>query len=160
MTGAHEVQAYSRMGLVMDLYVWINVSLFLPHDVPVSALYIFTVLYAFVLVYFMCSAKVILGSRVRPSILGKGLVARILLFMDRLRDFEYSAGSGVKRVVCVLLVFRIRLFLVAQVVILSRYGCRVVSAVLKFEWEAVIVISSAYPVMLMVGLVGVGISER
>ena len=108
----------------------------------------------------MCSEKVILGSRVRPSILGKGLVARILLFMDRLRDFEYSAGSGVKRVVCVLLVLRIRLFLVAQVVILSRYGCRVVSAVLKFEWEAEIVISSAYPVMLMVGLVGVGISER
>ena len=92
--------------------------------------------------------------------MGKGLVARTLLFMVRLRDFLYSAGSGVKRVVCVLLVFRIRLFLVAQAVMLSRYGWRVVSAVLKFEWEAVIVISSAYPVMLMVGLVGVGISER
>ena len=47
----------------------------------------------------MCSAKVSLGSRVRPRIFGKGLVASILLFMDRLRDFEYSAGSGVKRVV-------------------------------------------------------------
>ena len=78
----------------------------------------------------MCSAKVSVGSRVRPSILGKGLVARILLFMVRLRDFEYSAGSGVKWVVCVLLVLRIRLFLVAQVAILSRYGCRVVSAIL------------------------------
>ena len=130
MTGAHVVLAYSKMGLVMDLYVWISVSLFLPHDVPVSALYNFTVLYAFALVYFMWAAKVILGSKVRPSILGKGLVARILLFMDRLRDFECSAGSGVNRVVCVLLVLRIRLFLVAQVAILSRYGCRVLSAVL------------------------------
>ena len=53
ITGAHVVLAYSRMGLVMDLYVWISVSLFLPHDVPVSALYIFMVLYAYVLVYFM-----------------------------------------------------------------------------------------------------------
>ena len=35
----------------------------------------------------------------RPSILGNGLVARILLFMAILRDFEYSAGSGVKRVI-------------------------------------------------------------
>ena len=95
-----------------------------------NALYIFMVLYAFVLVYFMCSAKVSLWSRVRPSIFGKGLVARMLLFMVRLRDFEYSARSGVNRVVCVLLVLRMRLFLVAQVVMVSRYGCRVVSAVL------------------------------
>ena len=56
----------------------------------------------------MCSAKVSLGSRVRPKIFGKGLVARMLLFMVRLRDFEYSAGSGVKRVVWVLLVLRMR----------------------------------------------------
>ena len=88
------------------------------------------VLYAFVLVYFICSANVSLGSRVRPRIFGKGLVARILLFIDRLRDFEYSAGSGVKRVVWVLLVLRIRLFWVAHVVMESRYGCRMVSAVL------------------------------
>ena len=37
-----------------------------------------------------------LGSRVRPSIFGKGLVTRMLLFILRLRDLEYSAGSGVK----------------------------------------------------------------
>ena len=97
-------------------------SLFLPHDAPVSALYIFTVLYAFVFVYFMCSAKVSLGSRVRPRIFGKGLVASILLFMDRLRDFEYSAGSGVKRDVWVLLVLRIRLLQLAKLVMESRYG--------------------------------------
>ena len=45
----------------------------------------------------MCSEKVSFGSRVRPSIIGKGFVARILLLMLRLRDLEYSAGSGVKR---------------------------------------------------------------
>ena len=70
-----------------------SVSLFWPQDVLVSALYNFTVLYAFVFVYFMFSAKVSLGSRVRPRIFGKGLVAIILLFMDRLTDFEHSAGS-------------------------------------------------------------------
>ena len=37
-----------------------------------------------------------LGSRVRPSIFGKGLVTRMFLFIWRLRDLEYSAGSGVK----------------------------------------------------------------
>ena len=87
-----------------------SVSLFLPHEVPESALYILTVLYALVLVYLMCSANVSLGSRVRPRIFGKGLVARVWLSILRLRDLEYSAGSGVKRVVWVLLVFRIRLF--------------------------------------------------
>ena len=38
MIGAHVVLAYSNMGCVIDLYVWINVSLFFPHEVPVSAL--------------------------------------------------------------------------------------------------------------------------
>ena len=66
---------------------------------PVRALYISMVLYAFVLVYFICLVKVSLGSKVRPSIFGKGLVARILLFIPKLRDLEYSVGSWVKRVV-------------------------------------------------------------
>ena len=77
----------------------IKVSLFFPHDEPVSAWYILMVLYAFDLVYLMCSAKVSFGSRVRPRIVGKGFVARMLLLMLSLRDLEYSAGSGVKRVV-------------------------------------------------------------
>ena len=47
-----------------------------------------------------------------------------------------------------------------QVVIVSRYGCTIVSAVLKFVCVAVMVMSSAYPVMLISGLVGVGISDR
>ena len=78
----------------------------------------------------MCSEKVSFGSRVRPSIIGKGFVARILLLMLRLRDLEYSAGSGVKRVVWVLLVLRMRLLRVAQSVIVFRYGCSNLSAVL------------------------------
>ena len=68
----------------------------------------------------MCSENVSFGSKLRPRILGNGLVASRLLFMERLRDLEYSAGSGVKRVVCVLFVFSLRLLSVAQVVIVSR----------------------------------------
>ena len=52
--------------------------------------------YALVLVYLIYSANVSLGSEVRSSIFGEGLVVRILLFM--LRDLEYPAGSGLKRV--------------------------------------------------------------
>ena len=51
------------------------------------------VLLAFFLVYFMC-----LGSSARPSIFGNGLVASILLLMVILKELDYSAGSGVKRV--------------------------------------------------------------
>ena len=50
--------------------------------------------------------------------------------MLRLRDLEYSAGSGVKRVVWVLLVLRMRLLRVAQSVTVLRYGCSSLSAVL------------------------------
>ena len=49
-------------------------------------------------------------------------MAKILLFIWRLSDLEYSAGSGVNRVVWVLLVLRMRLFCVAHVVIELRYG--------------------------------------
>ena len=38
MIGVHVVQAYSKICLVIDLHMWINVSLFLPQDVPVNAL--------------------------------------------------------------------------------------------------------------------------
>ena len=123
-------RAYSRIGLVMALYVLTIVSLFLPHDVPVSDLYILIVLYALVLVYLTCSAKVSFGSNVSPSIFGKGFVVSNVPFILRFSDFEYSAGSGVNNVHCVLVVFIFRLLFVAHVVIESRYGCRVVSAVL------------------------------
>ena len=41
--GAHVVLAYSMMGLVIDLYGCMRVSLFLPHVVPDTALYILIV---------------------------------------------------------------------------------------------------------------------
>ena len=68
----------------------------------------------------MCVEKVSFGSKLRPRIKGKGLVASRSLFIERLSDLEYSAGSGVKRVVCVLLVFSLRLLSMAQLVILFR----------------------------------------
>ena len=85
-------------------------------------MYFYGLLYALVFVYLMCNEKVSLESRVRPWIFGNGLVTIILLFMDSLRDFEYSAGSGANMVVWVLLVLRIRLLRFAQLMMESRYG--------------------------------------
>ena len=76
MIGDHVVHVYLSIDLLMDLYVLMIISLFLPHDVPVSDLYILMVLYAFVLVYLICSANVSFGTKVRPRILGKGSVIR------------------------------------------------------------------------------------
>ena len=56
------------------------------------------VLYALVLANSLCSANVSFGSKNGHKILGKKFVTRMLLAMLRLRDLEYSAGSGVKRV--------------------------------------------------------------
>ena len=41
-------------------------------------------------------------------------------------DLEYSAGSSVNKVVCVLFVLRIRLFSVEQLVIEYRYGFMII----------------------------------
>ena len=60
----------------------------------------------------MCYKNFNFGSKVKARILGKGFVARGLLFILRLRDLEYSAGSGLNKVVCVLLVFILRLLFV------------------------------------------------
>ena len=49
--------------------------------------------------YLICLENFSLGSKVRPRIIGKGLVARMLLLIRRLSDLEYSAGSGENRVV-------------------------------------------------------------
>ena len=69
-SGAHMVETYSSMGLVMTLYVVMIVSFGFPHVVDVSALSICIVLDAFVVVISMCLLYVSLGSRVSPSILG------------------------------------------------------------------------------------------
>ena len=56
-------------------------------------------------------------------------VCRRLLLICRFSVLEYSAGSGVKSVHCVLVVF-IKLFSVDQVAIKLRYGSRFSSAIL------------------------------
>lgn len=61
-----------------------------------------------------------LGSNVRPSIFGSFVVGSVVLFMVSFSSCEYSAGSGVKRVVCVLEGFNIRLFCCVQVYISWR----------------------------------------
>ena len=114
------VLPYSSTGRVIALNVWMIVSLFFPHVVPVSALYMFVVLAVFVFVILVCSAKLSLGSRVIPSILGFLFVSRIWLFIVSCSFLEYSAGSGVKSVVWVLFVFRCRLLISAQCTMLVR----------------------------------------
>ena len=43
---------------------------------------------------------------------------------------EYSAGSGVKRIHCVLLVLIFRLLFVSHVLVLSKYCCNCIIAIL------------------------------
>ena len=81
----------------------VKVSLLLPKCVEVSAFSIFIVLSALVLVCFMCSLYVSLGSCVSPRILGLLVVGRMVWSIVRFRLLLYSAGSGVNRVVQVLL---------------------------------------------------------
>ena len=67
------------MGLVMALYVAMIVSFCFPHVVYVSALSIYIVLRAFVVVIYMCLLYVSLGSRVSPSILGLMFMGSVML---------------------------------------------------------------------------------
>ena len=61
--GAHMVETYSSMGLVMALYFAMIVSFCFPHVVDVSALSICIVLCVFVVVISMCLLYVSLGSK-------------------------------------------------------------------------------------------------
>ena len=70
MRGDQTVLAYSRMGLVIALYVATRVSFFLPQDVEVNAFRMFMDLLAVVYVFLECSLKVSLGSKVTPRTLG------------------------------------------------------------------------------------------
>lgn len=71
---------------------------------------------------------------------------------------EYSAGSGVKSVVCVLLVFSISLLSRVHCTIVFKYCCICCCAVLYLGCVAVMVMSSAYVMMLMFWCVGSGMS--
>ena len=68
--GDQIVLAYSRMSLVMVLYVVVSVSFCFPQLVPESALSTLVVFSALLLVCLMCSVYVSLGSSTSPSVLG------------------------------------------------------------------------------------------
>ena len=65
----------------------------------------------------MCSGNVNFGSKLRPNLFGGGLVARMLLFLFRLKDSDYLVGSGANRVHCVLF-----MLMVVQVEMEFKYG--------------------------------------
>ena len=91
------------MGLVTVLYVFVKVSLFLPQWVEVRAFSILIVFSALSFVVLICSLNVSLGSKVNPSILGLRIVGSRVLPSCSDSSSLYSAGSGVKSVVIVLL---------------------------------------------------------
>ena len=73
------VETYSSMGLVMALYVTMIVSFCFPHVVDVSALSIYIVFRAFVVVISMCLLYVSLGSTVSHSIFGLMFMGSVML---------------------------------------------------------------------------------
>ena len=108
------------MGLVMTLYVAMNVSFCFPHVVDVvSALSICIVWRDFAVVFSMRVLYVSLGSRVSPSIFGLMFMGSVMLSICSSSCVLYSTGSGVKGVHVVLSGLRMRLFV--QVCISCRY---------------------------------------
>ena len=117
------------MGLVTVLYVFVKVSLFFPQWVEVRAFSILIVFSALILhsfhhsfVVLICSLNVSLGSKVSPSILGLRIVGSRVLSSCSDSSSLYSAGSGVKSVVIVLLALSFRSFAFVQVCTSSKYG--------------------------------------
>ena len=120
-SGDHMVETYSSMGLVMALYVAMIVSFCFPHVVDVNYLSICIVLRALVVVIYMCTLYVSLGSRVSPSISGLMFMGRVMLPICSSSCVLHSAGSGVKRVHVVLSGLTMRLFVRVHVCISCRY---------------------------------------
>ena len=120
--GAYIVPVYSSMGLVTVLYVFIKVSLFVPQWVEVRAFSILIVFSALSFEVLICSLNVSLGSKVSPSILGLRIVGSRVLSSCSDSSSLYSAGSGVKSVVIVLLALSFRSFAFVQVCTSSKYG--------------------------------------
>ena len=110
------------MGLVTVLYVFVKVSLFLPQWVEVRAFSILIVFSALSFEVLICSLNVSLGSKVSPSILGLRIVGGRVLSSCSDSSSLYSAESGVKSVVIVLLALSFRLFAFVKVCTSSKYG--------------------------------------
>ena len=104
------------MGLVTVLYVFVKVSLFLPQWVEVRAFSILIVFSALSFEVLICSLNV------SPSILGLRIVGSRVLSSCSDSSSLYSAGSGVKSVVIVLLALSFRSFAFVQVCTSSKYG--------------------------------------
>lgn len=73
--------AYSSMGLVIAVYVAVRVSFCLPQEAEVSALSMFSDLFAVLRVFLMCSLNVSLGSKMTPRILGCLTVGMVWLLI-------------------------------------------------------------------------------
>ena len=97
-------------------------SLFLPQWVEVRAFSILIVFSALSFKVIICLLNVSLGSKVSPSILGLRIVGSRVLSSCSDSSSLYSAGSGVKSVVIVLLALSFRSFAFVQVCTSSKYG--------------------------------------
>ena len=129
--GDHTVHAYSRIGLVIALYVISMVCFCLPYYFDaVNDFSMFTVFAAFSFMTVVCLLNVSFGSKVTPNIFGYWQVGITLLSSVRLSSFLYSAGSGVNRVAVDLSGLICRSFSFVHSLILFRYGCRFSSTVL------------------------------
>ena len=156
--GDQIVLAYSIMGRVIVLYVVFRVSLDFPQCVDVSAFISLVVCVARLCVFCMWLAYVSFGSSVSPRIFGFLIVGSVSLLICRFRVLLYCAGSGVNRVVVVLVVLRESWFCWVQSCVCCRYCCTCVCAVFMFVWVESIVMSSAYVIVFTFGG-GVGRSD-
>ena len=97
------VFAYSKTGQVLALDVETINSFCLLYLVEVSAFRMLSICFGLVMVAFICCENVSFGSRVIPRIFGYFVVGNVWLFKLSDRFVLYSAGSGVKSVVVVVL---------------------------------------------------------
>ena len=95
---------------------------FCPSGLRSGLFSIFIVFSALSFEVLICSLNVSLGSKVSPSILGLRIVGSRVLSSCSDSSSLYSAGSGVKSVVIVLLALSFRSFAFVQVCTSSKYG--------------------------------------
>lgn len=112
--GDQTVLAYSMTGKTTALYVARRVSFCFPHDVEVRAFRTFIDESAFSLVILACSAKLRLGSSVRPRILGFLTVGIVTLLIERLSVVFCSRVQDVNKVAVDLSGFSIKSFLLVH----------------------------------------------
>ena len=81
MMGNQMVLAYSMMGRSNVLYVVMSVSLLFPHCVDVRSFKRLSVFFAFVIISFVWVENFSLGSKVKPRMVGLGMVGMGVLLM-------------------------------------------------------------------------------